>query len=147
MMMKVLRYGVMGVVALMLLGVAAFAYLGMESRGGAAPGLTDNRLTACPDSPNCVSSETGTPEDKVVDPLPLAAWDRLPALIAELGGEVTQQDEVYMASEFKSSLFGFVDDMEFRRTESDIQVRSGSRVGHSDAGVNAARVAALRAKL
>lgn len=145
--MKFLRFGLIGIVVLALLGVAAFAFLGMQSRGGTAPGLVNGVLSACPDSPNCVSSEAGTTDEKKVDPFPLSAWDALPTLIADLGGEVTSQDESYLASEFKSSLFGFVDDVEFRRTDTDIQVRSGSRVGHSDAGVNSARVAELREKL
>ena len=145
--MKFLKYGLFGIIALALLGVAAFAFLGMQSRGGSAPGLANGILTACPDSPNCVSSEAGTADEKKVEPLPLSAWETLPTLIADLGGEVTIQDDAYIASEFKSSLFGFVDDVEFRRTETDIQVRSGSRVGHSDAGVNSARIAELREKL
>lgn len=145
--MRFLKYGLIGIVVLALLGVAAFAFLGMQSRRGSAPGLTNGLLTACPDSPNCVSSEAGTSDEKIVDPLPLAAWESLPTLIAEMGGQVTTQDDGYLASEFKSSLFGFVDDVEFRRTETDIQVRSGSRVGHSDAGVNSARIAELREKL
>lgn len=145
--MKVLKYGVIALIVLVLLGLGGFAFLGMQSRGGEAPGLADGRLTACPASPNCVSSEADTPEDKKVSPLPLTAWERLPGLVAEMGGEVTAQDGAYLSSEFKSSLFGFVDDVEFRLTETDVQVRSGARVGHSDAGVNSARIAALRDKL
>lgn len=145
--MKFLKFGLIGIIALILLGIIAFAFLGMQSRSGTAPGLTDGQLAACPASPNCVSSEAGTAADKAVDPLPLAAWAALPGLIEEMGGEVTAQTDAYIASEFSSSLFGFVDDVEFRLTGSEVQVRSASRVGHSDAGVNAARVAALRDKL
>nr|WP_197501607.1 DUF1499 domain-containing protein [Hyphomonas sp. Mor2] len=145
--MRILKYGVIGLVVLILLGVGAFAFLGMQSRGGEAPGLVEGRLADCPSSPNCVSSEAGTADDKQVAPLPLAAWADLPTVIAEMGGEITAQDESYLAAEFSSSLFGFVDDVEFRLTGADIQVRSASRVGHSDAGVNSARVADLREKL
>ena len=42
---------------------------------------------------------------------------------------------------------GQTDDLEVRRGENGVEVRSGSRVGYSDAGVNAARVAQLRAGL
>lgn len=145
--MKILKYGVIALVALVLLGLGAFAFLGMQSRGGAAPGLVDGLLAACPSSPNCVSSEASAPEEKKVDPLPVSAWAKLPTVIAELGGKVTSQQDAYLASEFTSSTFGFVDDVEFRLTEADVQVRSGSRVGHSDAGVNADRVAEIREKV
>ena len=37
--MKLLKYGVIALVALVLLGIGAFAFLGMQSRGGAALGL------------------------------------------------------------------------------------------------------------
>ncbi|MEM9937211.1 MAG: DUF1499 domain-containing protein [Pseudomonadota bacterium] len=145
--MKILKYGLIGVIALILLGIAAFVFLGMQSRSGSAPGLNNGQLAVCPSSPNCVSSEAGTADDKKVDSLPLGAWAALPGVIEEMGGNVTRQTDDYIASEFSSSLFGFVDDLEFRLTDSDIQVRSASRVGHSDAGVNAARVAELREKV
>lgn len=144
--MKILKFGLIGVITLILLGIAAFVFLGMQSRSGSAPGLIDGQLAVCPSSPNCVSSEMGTADDKKVDALPLDTWATLPGVIEEMGGEVTSQTRDYIASEFTSSLFGFVDDLEFRLTDRDIQVRSASRVGHSDAGVNAARVADLREK-
>ena len=53
----------------------------------------------------------------------------------------------YIAAEFTSATFGFVDDLELRRTDEAVQVRSASRVGYSDGGVNKARVAELRDKL
>ncbi|MEO1324255.1 MAG: DUF1499 domain-containing protein [Pseudomonadota bacterium] len=144
--MKIVKYGVMALFALVLLGVGAFAFLGMQSRGGEALGLVDGRLADCPSSPNCVSSESGTAEEKIVDPLPLDAWSTLPQIIVEMGGELTVQNATYIAAEFTSSTFGFVDDLEFRLTESNVHVRSASRVGHSDAGVNADRVSVLRTK-
>ena len=145
--MKILKYGVIAVVALVILGIGAFAFMGMQSRGGTAPGLVDGRLAACPSSPNCVSSKADAPDEKKVDPLPFGTWATLPSVIADMGGTVTVQDADYLASEFTSSTFGFVDDLEFRLTETEVHVRSASRVGHSDAGVNAARVADLRSKI
>ena len=145
--MKTLKYGAFALIGLVLLGIAAFAFLGMQSRGGAALGLENGQLAACPSSPNCVSSEAGTEEDKSVAPLSLASWEALPSTLAAMGGTVTVQEDAYLAAEFSSSLFGFVDDIEFRRTDAEVHVRSASRVGHSDAGVNLARVDALRAEL
>lgn len=137
-----LTLGVLGV-----LGVGAFIGLGQYSKTGSAPGLVDGSLAPCPDSPNCVSSEPGTAPEKQVEPLALSDWEALPAAIAAMGGTITHQDGDYIAAEFTSATFGFVDDLELRRTEQDVQIRSASRVGYSDRGVNAARVAELREKL
>lgn len=145
--MKVLRYLGIGLLVLVLLGIGAFFYLGMQSKSGTAPGLANGQLTACPDSPNCVSSEAETPYEKLVDPLPETAWEALPAALEDMGGTVTVQEDGYIAAEFTSAIFGFVDDVEFRRADGLVHVRSASRVGHSDAGVNADRVAALRETL
>ena len=64
-----------------------------------------------------------------------------------MGGAVTTQEEEYIAAEFTSASFGFVDDVEFRLAEEAVHVRSASRVGYSDRGVNADRVAELRKSL
>mgnify|MGYP001797928470 FL=1 len=145
--MKILKYGVIALVGLVLLAIGGLAVLGMQSRGGEALGLIDGALADCPASPNCVSSEAGTPDDKKIEPLAISDWESLPDIIEAMGGVVTAQDDSYLAAEFTSGTFGFVDDLEARLTETNVHVRSGSRVGHSDAGVNAARVADLRERL
>lgn len=142
-----MKYVLIGVIVLIVLGVGAFFYLGQKSQRGAAAGIVDGRLASCPSSPNCVSSEDDAPNDKKVDPLPASSWTGLPAAITEMGGVVTRQDAAYIATEFTSGTFKFVDDMEFRLTDDAVHVRSASRVGYSDRGVNRARVAALREKL
>ncbi|MEM9055826.1 MAG: DUF1499 domain-containing protein [Pseudomonadota bacterium] len=133
--------------ALLLFGIGGFYFLGQKSQSGTAPGLSNGRLSACPSSPNCVCSEGGTPEEKRVDILPAEVWVRLPDAIARMGGNVTAEDTGYLAAEFTSDTFKFVDDLEFRRTDDGVHVRSASRVGYSDRGVNAARVATLRTAL
>ncbi len=145
--MKLLKYGGSALVVLIVVGVGALAFLGMQSRSGAALGLFDGVLADCPSTPNCVSSETGTPDEKKVASLPLTAWTKLPTEIVEMGGNVTAREDAYLAVEFTSDFFGFVDDVEFRLTETDVQVRSSSRVGYSDRGANSDRVAALRETL
>ena len=62
---------------------------------------------------------------------------------------VVDQTETYLHAEASSALFGFVDDLELfaDRDNSQIQARSESRLGDSDLGVNAARLAALRSGL
>ena len=62
---------------------------------------------------------------------------------------VVDQTENYLHAEASSAFFGFVDDLELfaDRDNSQIQARSESRLGDSDLGVNAARLAALRSGL
>jgi uncharacterized protein (DUF1499 family) len=145
--MGIVRTGAFALVGLATLGVGGFAALGQYSKRGSAPGRVEGALAPCPDSPNCVSSEPGTVAAQRVAPLPAGSWEALPAAIAAMGGTVTTQEADYIAAEFTSKTFGFVDDLELRRGEDAVQVRSASRVGHSDNGVNAARVADLRARI
>lgn len=139
----IIKTTVLALGAVGTLGVAGFFALGQYSKSGSAPGLVDGSLAPCPDSPNCVSSEPGTPEEKSVTPLPLDSWDRLETVITALGGTITVSTPDYIAAEFTSDTFGFVDDLELRRAADVVHVRSASRVGYSDGGVNAARVARL----
>jgi uncharacterized protein (DUF1499 family) len=113
--------------------------------------LVDGRLRACPDSPNCVSSENDSPSSRV-EPLtfqgqPEKAWSDLKETVRELGGEIQEEHEGYFWATFTSRVFRFVDDVEFRMVSTDgiVHVRSGSRVGYSDLGVNRRRVEKLRA--
>lgn len=145
--MAMVRNILLGVAGLAAAATGGFFVLGQQSQKGSARGLVDGSLAPCPSSPNCVSSEADTPDEKRVEPLPVEAWDALPGIIADMGGEVTASSEAYIAAEFTSDTFGFVDDLELRKAENAVHVRSASRVGYSDRGVNAARVAELRKRI
>ena len=139
---------VLGLVLIAVIAAAGGLFvLAQQSKSGAAAGLVNGALSPCPSSPNCVSSEAGTPESHAVAALPVSAWAGLPRLVEEQGGEIVAAQDAYFAATFRSSLFGFVDDVEFRLGEDAVHVRSASRVGHSDMGANAKRVEALRAAL
>ncbi len=58
---------------------------------------------------------------------------------------VSEQDN-YLYAEFTSRLMGYVDDVEFLAdaTQNLVHVRSASRLGHSDMGVNRNRIEAIR---
>ncbi|MCG2747884.1 MAG: DUF1499 domain-containing protein [Desulfobulbaceae bacterium] len=112
--------------------------------------LVDGRLRPCPDKPNCVSSEEQR-ADAQVAPLafqgpPAAAWQALKEAVLQTGGEFRQEGDQYLWATFTSKVFRFVDDVEFRMVASEnlIQVRSASRLGYSDLGVNRKRVEKLR---
>ena len=138
----------LGLVLIAAIGAAGGLFvLAQQSKNGAAPGLANGALSPCPSSPNCVSSEAGTPESHAVPALPLSAWAALPGVIEAEGGDIVATGDAYIVATFRTSLFGFVDDVEFRLAEDAVHVRSASRVGHSDMGANAKRVEALRAAL
>jgi uncharacterized protein (DUF1499 family) len=97
-----------------------------------------------------VSSESDSPSSRVepltFQGLPEKAWRDLKETIRELGGKIEEEHEGYLWTTFTSRVFRFVDDVEFRMVSTDgmIHVRSGSRVGYSDLGVNRRRVEKLR---
>ena len=131
----------------------AFFFMAATSRDGKAPGLVEGRLAKCPDSPNCVCSEYKDDARHYVDPIVMrhnTASDVFRVLreaIHTRGGKIQSQSSHYLAASFSSSLFGFVDDVEIRMDDKRklIHVRSASRVGHSDFGVNRQRIERLRA--
>ncbi len=117
-------------------------------------GLELGRLRPCPGTANCVCSESGTPPEHAVAPFalagaPEAAWVRLRAVIIEAGGHIERETDEYVWATFRTPVFRFVDDVELRLDHSAglIQIRSASRVGHFDLGMNRRRVERLRSSV
>jgi uncharacterized protein (DUF1499 family) len=133
---------------------AMAAWLGdvLAGQPPATLGLRDGHLAACPDKPNCVSSQASG-DAHAVAPFAyagdgVAAFDRLAAVVAaQERARVVTRRPGYLHAEFRSKLMGFVDDLELASDPASkvIHVRSASRLGYSDFGVNRARVDALRA--
>lgn len=108
-------------------------------------GPHDGSLAGCPDSPNCVSSSDQR-ESHGIAPIeaPLA---RIRSHLETLdNAEIITAESDYLYVEFTSSLMGFVDDVEFLAAAdgSGVQVRSASRLGYSDMGVNRKRIESIR---
>ena len=114
-------------------------------------GVHDGQLAACPTSPNCVSSGSDDPEH-AIQPLaftgaPEDAWHSARSAVAGLPGTtIANEANFYLHAESRSSLLRFVDDLELQLNleEKTIAVRSASRVGYSDMGVNRKRIERLR---
>ena len=119
-------------------------------------GVSAGKLTPCPSSPNCVSSQADASDARhSIAPIAFtgAAADAMQrakqALLAMPRTKVVADRPDYLRVECRSHLWHFVDDLELVPDESRhvLDVRSAARVGHSDFSVNRERVEALRAKL
>lgn len=130
--------------------------LAMGGCSGGVPSATmghnGGRLAPCPASPNCVSS-LASAESQRVEALrysgdAVQAQSRLLSVLKGMErASIMRVEEGYIHAEFRSALFGFVDDVEFLfDAPGAIQMRSASRVGYSDFGVNGERVASIRAR-
>ena len=118
-------------------------------------GITGGTLSPCPSSPNCVCSDStdsdhAIPPFRLTTPIKSEAWDTIVATVANLPRTtIVTHTQDYLHAECHSALLGFVDDLELhlRPEQGEIGVRSASRLGHSDWGVNRKRVEALRSSL
>ena len=119
-------------------------------------GVNNGQLAACPSSPNCVSSQApASDSEHNIAPLSYTgttaeAITTIKSAIQSAGNaQIVKSTDSYIYAEFTSKLMGFVDDVEFSVDDSAkvIQVRSASRLGQSDLGVNRKRVEEIRSKL
>jgi uncharacterized protein (DUF1499 family) len=152
-------------VALLLAGAAAGLALHVATTGGDSVfswkrpnsiGIKDGKLARCKRSPNCVSSQAD-PRDREHYIAPIAfkgtALDAMAAARKAVESmqraTVVRHEGGYLYAEFRSKLMRFVDDVEFAADgrSGQIHVRSASRLGRRDFGVNRARVEALRARI
>jgi uncharacterized protein (DUF1499 family) len=116
-------------------------------------GITNNSLAPCPSSPNCVNSTSPDAAHQIapiaLNGSPTTAIATLKRIIqSEPRTQIITETPNYLYAEFTSAIMGFVDDVEFYvdPKENEIQVRSASRLGESDLGVNRKRLEALRSK-
>ncbi len=120
-------------------------------------GVKAGKLTACPNTPNCVCSQAASADaEHYIAPIayklpPADAMAKLKSVIESMDRtKIISETGDYLYAEFTSALMGYVDDVEFyldSTTPGQFQVRSASRLGQSDLGVNRKRVEAIRAKL
>jgi uncharacterized protein (DUF1499 family) len=137
-----------GLAALLTLGIGVRIYASTVGQpGDVRP--TQSALQPCGSRSNCAAEvisipvtneETGTAErdraraERVLGSL--REW------VTRDGGTITNQTGNYLAAVYRSTVFGFPDDVEFlfSPTASQISIRSASRIGSGDLGVNKKRV-------
>jgi len=140
------------VIAIVVIAFVIFFFiLGQQSASGKAIGLVDTRLAQCASKPNCVCSEYQQDAEHYIKPLlPIETVANskvvLKKVIQKMGGKIKTETANYIAATFTSKLFRFVDDLEIRidAEKNIIHLRSASRVGHSDIGVNKRRIELLK---
>ncbi len=106
------------------------------------------QFPACPQSPNCVSSVSQDPKHKI----PALSYDNIDGdeamnLLKKVFHQLTNQVQVLeqgrvLHAETKSTIFGFIDDVDayLNTDQQRIEIRSASRTGYYDFGVNKRRV-------
>ena len=115
-------------------------------------GLQDGKLRGCSSKPNCVCSESEESEKHFIAPLivsnsPASVQKKAVEIILQMGGNIELESATFLHATFQTPIFRFKDDFELRFSGEAVQVRSASRVGYSDLGVNRKRVLEFQNKL
>ena len=112
-----------------------------------------DRLAPCPSSPNCVSTQAKGGYH-AIPPIPFSGsrervLEQLKAILQKMKrSRIISVSPDYLHAEFRTFL-GFVDDVEFYIDQEQqlIHMRSASRMGYWDFGVNRRRLEAIRVEL
>jgi uncharacterized protein (DUF1499 family) len=159
--MLVIKWIVIVVLALVLSAIAA-GQLGLLQ--GTAPtdlGVHQGKLKGLSATNNSVSSQADLypdhPQNQYSTIAPLALRGDGPATIAKIkaivegmeGAKLINSTPDYLYAQYTTPLMKFVDDVEFwfDPVANVIQVRSASRIGKGDRGLNRKRIEAVRAAL
>jgi uncharacterized protein (DUF1499 family) len=119
-------------------------------------GVKDGRLAPPKRTPNSVSSQADAADgEHYIAPIPfkgdaLAALGAVRKAVESMNGAtVIRHEGNYLYAEFRTKVMRFVDDVEFVFDEKAglIHVRSASRLGRRDFGVNRARVESIRRRV
>lgn len=132
---------------------AALLSLSLLTLTACSQGITDMKdrtSSPCGDKPNCVSTQDGREQHTLAtfelsDSANLDAIEQVALTLP--GAKTAGKTEDYLRVECTSRIMRFVDDLELKITDGKLIVRSESRTGHSDFGVNRKRAEQLRASL
>ena len=141
---------------IIMVGLQLILGLGVIGCSGSMPrhlGVKAGQLSPCPDSPNCVSRQE-TKSSHAIKAIEyrdskIAAQEKMLTILHEMKeAEIKTQENDYWHVEFTSRWMRFVDDVEFYFPEDEpiIHMRSASRLGYSDLGVNRKRIENIRSR-
>ena len=121
--------------------------LGLTACSQGVTTMTDRTSSPCGDKPNCISTQDSR-EKYQLAPFTItndANIDAIENAALQLPGAKTAvKEEGYIRIECTSKIMRFVDDLELKIEGDQLLVRSESRVGYSDFGVNRKRAEQLR---
>ncbi|MFW5443911.1 MAG: DUF1499 domain-containing protein [Methylococcaceae bacterium] len=111
------------------------------------------KLTPCPNSPNCVSSQSKSAFSQI-SPLSykmseIQAIDKIKKIMLEMPRTtLIKETDQYLHIEYRTAILKFVDDVEIiiNDTEKVIHLRSASRLGFWDIGANKRRINGIKKK-
>ena len=138
-----------------LLAIAGLYFLSMTAEQPDNLGESHGQLAKCPDSQNCVSSQSSDPRH-AMPPIALVGsnseiMEKIKAVVAGdfSRARLISETDNYLHFEFTSAIFRFVDDVEFLVDDEAnvVHFRSASRVGHSDLGANRKRMEKISERL
>ena len=111
-------------------------------------GVRDGRLAPCKRSPNCVSSQADPSDlEHYIAPIRGSIAAARDAIKSIPRTTILEEKDNYLYAEFRTPLLRYVDDVELYFDGQMLQVRSSSRLGRRDFGVNRKRVEDLRARI
>jgi uncharacterized protein (DUF1499 family) len=138
------------------LGVGLIALFGLSRYAQSTQATLDKqsgKFAPCPDSPNCVSTQSSEEDlQHYIAPLRYAgSMAEAKAHILESvksmpRTRIITDEPNYLHVEFRSRIFHFVDDVEFYFGDTNklIHFRSAARLGYGDLGVNRKRMEEIR---
>jgi uncharacterized protein (DUF1499 family) len=141
------------VIGIVVAGTTALmAILARVVKSPANLGVREGRLAPCPNSPNCVSTQSQDPRHQIA-PIPYTTSpEKAKAALIEIirameGTQIITDDLAYVHAEFRTPGFGYVDDVEFfvDQEAQVIHFRSSARLPYYDFEVNRKRMEAVRA--
>ncbi len=117
-------------------------------------GVKDGRFAPCKKTPNCVSTQADPMDEQhYIAPIKYSstqamAKKRILEAIQNTGGttKVITQKPDYIHAENQSPVMKYIDDIEiyFNDRRKEIHIKSASRIGYSDMGMNRKRVEKIR---
>ena len=159
--MLIVKWFFIAIVLLVVVAVVAGQLGFLQGTPPTDLGVRDGKLKPPSMTENSVTSQAALypdhPQRKYADIAPLRLKDDGPATLARIkaivesmdGAKVIKSEPDYIYAQFTTKLMKYVDDVEFwyDPAAKAIQVRSASRVGRGDMGVNRKRIEAVRAAL
>lgn len=151
---KIVTAMIVGLFSLLILVILAKPVFNISLFAGQIPtnlGVHSGLLQSCPPSPNCVVSQGADPLHKIEPISYTMETEKVKQLLLKVltvvpRTTIVEQKDNYIRTESASALLGFIDDVEFYFPEEQkvIHLRSASRLGQSDLGVNRRRLEQIR---